>query len=239
MILNNKSLKNIWVAVLFFCGLAFAIYLLKDLLAEGMTRFYQLFTDRDAVKDFIDSFGLAAPLVFIAIQVLQVVFAPIPGEMTGFIGGYLFGASIGFLLSTFALTLGSALNFSIGRYLGRRFVRRLIPDDVLERFDRVLKHQGILISFALFLIPGFPKDYLCFFLGFGAIPFKVFIVLAGFGRMPGTLLLSLQGAFVFKQNYELFALVFCGCLLIALIGYRYRENIYNWVEKINGGDNQL
>ncbi len=236
---NPKPLKKIWVAVIIFCGLAFGIYLLKDYLAEGMTRFYQLFTDRDEVKAFIKSFGLAAPLVFIAIQMLQVVFAPIPGEMTGFIGGYLFGATVGFLLSTFALTLGSALNFFIGRLLGRRYVRRLIPEDALERFDRVLKHQGVLISFILFLIPGFPKDYLCFFLGFGAIPFKVFIVLAGLGRMPGTLLLSLQGAFVFKQNYELFALVFCGSLLAALLGYRYRENIYSWVEKINGIDNQL
>jgi uncharacterized membrane protein YdjX (TVP38/TMEM64 family) len=167
------------------------------------------------------------------IQVLQVIFAPVPGEVTGFIGGYLFGAANGFLFSSLALTVGSGLNFCIGHFLGRRYIRKWIPVDVLERFDRVLKHQGVIVSFILFIIPGFPKDYLCLFLGFSTIPFKVFIALAAIGRMPGTLLLSLQGASVFSQNYGLFALIFGLCLLAAVLGYRYREAVYGWVEKLN------
>jgi uncharacterized membrane protein YdjX (TVP38/TMEM64 family) len=233
MTLNKNFIKPILAAAAAICGLAVAVYFFKDFLVEGVTRYYMMFTDREAVKTFIASFGMAAPLVFVAIQILQVIFAPIPGEMTGFIGGYLFGAAKGFLLSSIALTVGSGLNFSIGRFLGWRYIRKWIPAETLARFDRVLKHQGVIVSFVLFIIPGFPKDYLCLFLGFGAMPFKVFIILAGIGRMPGTLLLSLQGAFVFKQNYGLFALIFGGCLLAAFLGYRYRETVYGWVEKIN------
>ena len=233
MTLNRISIKLIIVAAAVACGLAVIVYFYRDFLGEALTRYYYLFTDREAVKNFITSFGMAAPLVFVMIQILQVIFAPIPGEMTGFIGGYLFGATQGFLLSSFALTVGSWLNFSIGRFLGRRYVRKLIPGDVLERFDRVLKHQGVIVSFILFIIPGFPKDYLCLFLGFSTIPLKILMILAAIGRMPGTLLLSLQGAFVFKQNYWLFALIFGLSLLAAFLGYRYRETVYGWVEKLN------
>ncbi|MEW6673173.1 MAG: VTT domain-containing protein [Thermodesulfobacteriota bacterium] len=233
MIQNRISIKLILVLAGAVCGLAAAVYLYRDFLGEFAVRYYALFTDREAVKNFITSFGVAAPLVFMTIQILQVIFAPIPGEVTGFIGGYLFGAAKGFLFSSLALTAGSWLNFSIGRFLGRRYVRKLIPGDVLERFDRVLKHQGVIVSFILFIIPGFPKDYLCLFLGFSTIPLKILIILAGVGRMPGTLLLSLQGAFVFTQNYWLFAFIFGLCLLAAFLGYRYREGIYGWVEKLN------
>ena len=230
---SRISIKLILAAVVVVCGLIVSIYFYRDFLGEALSRYYTLFTDREAVKNFITSFGMAAPLVFVTIQILQVIFAPIPGEVTGFIGGYLFGATKGFLLSSLALTVGSWLNFCIGRFLGRRYVRRMIPAEVLERFDRVLKHQGVIVSFILFVIPGFPKDYLCLFLGFSTIPLKILMILAAVGRMPGTLLLSLQGAFLFRQNYWLFALILGLCLLAAFLGYLYREAVYGWVEKLN------
>ena len=103
------------------------------------------------------------------IQILQVIFAPVPGEATGFIGGYLFGTIKGFLYSSIALTIGSWINFAIGRFFGERYVRKLIPPAKFEKFDRILKHQGVIIIFFLFVFPGFPKDYLCLFLGLSTL----------------------------------------------------------------------
>ena len=82
--------------------------------------------------------------------------------------------------------MGSWINFAIGRFLGKRFVRRWIPAAKLERFNRLLKRQGIIVLLILFIFPGFPKDYLCLFLGLTAIPRNVFLVIASIGRMPGT-----------------------------------------------------
>ena len=70
--------------------------------------------------------------MFIGIQIAQVIAAPVPGEATGFIGGYIFGTLTGFIYSTIGLTIGSLINFGIGRLLGERFVRRLISN---ERFQ--------------------------------------------------------------------------------------------------------
>ncbi|MGD1967506.1 MAG: TVP38/TMEM64 family protein [Desulfobacterales bacterium] len=194
---------------------------------------YELLSDREQIRDLISSFGPSAPPVFIMIQILQVMFAPVPGEATGFIGGYLFGTLPGFIYSSIGLTVGSWLNFMIGRFLGWRFVRKLIPAHQFAKINAMLKRQGIVIVFVLFLIPGFPKDYLCLALGLTTLPFKLFISMAAIGRMPGTFALSLQGAFLYEQNYVLLGVVMVVCLLLALLCYVYRERIYIWAEKLN------
>ncbi|MEJ2656327.1 MAG: VTT domain-containing protein, partial [Desulfobacterales bacterium] len=197
----------ILIAAAFVCVLFLTGYINRQYVLEKADYFYHLFSDRDQIRAFVASFGRGAPIIFIIIQILQVVFAPIPGEATGFIGGFLFGAAKGFVYSTIGLTVGSFINFSIGRFLGRRYVRKLIPEAKLDRLDKMVRRQGAIVLFILFVIPGFPKDYLCLFLGLSTMPLKIFLIIVGIGRMPGTLMLSLQGAYLFEHKYGLFALI--------------------------------
>jgi uncharacterized membrane protein YdjX (TVP38/TMEM64 family) len=230
---TNKNIQKI-IAVVVLCILFVLGYLYRIPLWEKVTYYSDIFTDREQIKAFVTSFGTGAPVVFIIIQILQVLLAPFPGEATGFIGGFLFGATKGFLYSSIGLTVGSLINFSIGRFLGKRFVRKLIPPAQLERMDNLVKHQGVIVLFALFVFPGFPKDYLCLFLGLSAMPLKIFIILTAIGRMPGTLMLSLQGSYIFEQSYGWFALIVSVCLILIFLAYRYREGLYRWIEKFNG-----
>lgn len=216
------------------CVVLFLLFWYWEPIVHALKESYTFLGDRDRIAEYVATFGNGAPVAFMAIQILQVIFAPIPGEATGFIGGYLFGAFAGCFYSTIALTIGSWINFSIGRMLGKRWVRKIIAPAKLEKFDHLLRHQGILVVFLLFLFPGFPKDYLCLFLGVSTIPMRVFLLMAFIGRIPGTLMLSLQGDLVFEKNYLIFCLVVAINLLIVYLGYRYRESIYRWIEKING-----
>jgi uncharacterized membrane protein YdjX (TVP38/TMEM64 family) len=206
----------------------------SDALVRWLTKAYTLLSDREQVSALIRFFGPGAPLVFMALQILQVLVAPVPGEMTGFLGGYLFGALQGFFYSTIALSLGSMLNFGIGRALGERYVRRWIPRDKFARYDLLLRRKGLLIIFSLFVFPGFPKDWLCFFLGISTMPLRVFVFLAAVGRIPGTLLLSLQGHYLFEQNYFLLGGLLALGLFVVLVAFYYRDRLYEWAERING-----
>jgi len=221
--------------VLFGAGLllVFLVIIFHDPLWQATVRLGESLSNREEIQAFISRFGVLAPFVFIIVQFLQVILAPIPGEATGFIGGYLFGTLKGFVLSSIALALGSWVNFLIGRFLGRRYVRKLIPRDKLKRFDTFIKRQGVLVLSVLFIFPGFPKDYLCLFLGLTALPLKVFVLISAFGRMPGTFMLSLQGASLYEGNYLTFAVLAGICLIVALVVYRFRERIYGRVEKMN------
>jgi uncharacterized membrane protein YdjX (TVP38/TMEM64 family) len=218
------------LALIIFAAIA-CIY--RVALWDGLTQFYQLISNRESIRNFVGSFGSGAPFIFMGIQILQVIFAPVPGEATGFIGGYLFGAIKGFIYSSIALAIGSWINFAIGRFLGERYVRKMVPEAKFNKFDRTIKRQGIVVLFILFLFPGFPKDYLCLFLGLSTLPLKIFLIMASVGRMPGTFILSLQGAYLFERNYLLLGVITGACLVVALLAYRYRESLYQWVEKMN------
>jgi len=228
-----KKTTAIWLAA------AAALLLLLGILASTPAvwaearRWYGLVTDREWLRAAVESRGWAAPFVFIGIQIAQVIAAPVPGEATGFIGGYIFGTLTGFIYSTIGLTIGSLINFGIGRLLGERFVRRLVSKERFQRIDRLINRQGIIALFVMFAIPGFPKDYLCLALGLSTLPVKLFALMTCVGRMPGTLMLSLQGSALYDRSYGLLAGVAGACLVLVLLAYRYREALYRWVEKMN------
>jgi len=140
------------------CGLSLLIFYFRAPLWHKLEQFYTLLADRERTAQFVATFGEGAPVVFMLIQIFQVIFAPIPGEATGFIGGYLFGAVKGFIYSSIALAIGSWINFCIGRFLGKRYIRKLIPVKYLARFDNLLRREGAILVFILFVFPGFPKD---------------------------------------------------------------------------------
>jgi uncharacterized membrane protein YdjX (TVP38/TMEM64 family) len=95
----------------------------------------------------------------------------------------------------------------------------------------MVQYKGILVIFIFFLIPGFPKDYLCMFLGLTTLPARVFFVLSTVGRMPGTLALSLQGASIFEKDYLFFVMVTALSLLFALVCYLARDPLYRWISR--------
>jgi uncharacterized membrane protein YdjX (TVP38/TMEM64 family) len=225
----NKFKIPIILALIVF---GFVVFWFRIPIWEKITDLYRLFSDREKIRLLISSFGTSAPPVFMLVQILQVVFAPVPGEATGFIGGYLFGTLPGFIYSSIGLTVGSWLNFVIGRFVGERYVRKRIPAHQFQKIDGLVKRQGVIVLFILFLFPGFPKDYLCLALGVSTLPMKIFILLAAIGRMPGTFALSLQGEFLYEQNYVLLGVMIAACLILALVCYGYREKIYLWTEKI-------
>jgi uncharacterized membrane protein YdjX (TVP38/TMEM64 family) len=226
---SNKFRIPIILALILF---GFVGFWFRIPIWEKITDLYRLFSDREQIRLLISSFGTSAPPVFMLVQILQVIFAPVPGEATGFIGGYLFGTLPGFIYSSIGLTVGSWLNFVIGRFLGERYVRKRIPVHQFQKIDGLVKRQGVILLFILFLFPGFPKDYLCLALGVSTLPMKIFILLAGIGRMPGTFALSLQGEFLYEQNYVLLGVMFAACLILAVLCYGYREKLYLWIERV-------
>jgi uncharacterized membrane protein YdjX (TVP38/TMEM64 family) len=207
-------------------------------LAQRVTMWYGLVKDPGQVRTLLRGWGpIGAPLAFIGIQVLQVIFAPFPGEASGFVGGYVFGTFPGFVYSSIGLTTGSLINFILARILGRRYVRKWVPAHYLSRFDSLAKRQGAIVFFLFFVVPGFPKDYLCIFLGLTNLSARVFILMAAIGRMPGTLLLSLQGAQVFHKDYPTLILLMALSLAFLIPAYCFRERIYAWIDRLNPANN--
>lgn len=150
-------------------------------------------TDPMWVRARIDGYGWYAPVVFVAIQTLQVVFAPIPGQVLGGVGGFLFGSAPGVVYSMFGVLLGSSLVFLASRRLGRPYVERVITPKTLTQWDNFVKKKGVYGLFLLFLLPTFPDDMLCFVAGLSEIRLRTFLVLVLVGRTPSFVLVSYAG----------------------------------------------
>ena len=185
----------------------------------------ELFLNEEKLKNFIQSLGPFGVVGFVLLQAFQVVTAPIPGELTGLLGGYLYGTFLGMVLSTIGLTLGSVIAFILGRIFGKPFIERVVDPTVLNKFDYLLHHKGTFLIFFLFLIPGFPKDYLSYFLGLSRLSLLEFTVIAGVGRLLGTVLLSLGGDYLRHHEYEKFLRLAGIAVVVMVIVWLFKDKI--------------
>jgi len=126
-----------------------------------------LYLDRIFLKTTLRKWGVLAPVIFITLQALQVIIAPIPGEITGILGGYLSvngsGSSIPPSVDRrFVPPSGSALGWRPLRAHPRQ------PRDVGEaRLHR--EAEGAILCSSL-PHSRLPKDMVCYLFGMSPMP---------------------------------------------------------------------
>ena len=229
---RNRRKAALWLALV--CALiGLGVWVFWDPVKNYSQELYQLVVDREVFRQTIESYGIWAPLVFVAFQVFQVVVSPIPGELVGTAGGYTFGWFPSLVYSTLGLTIGSWINFYLARVLGRSFVERMVSPAFLAKIGKLMERQGLITAFIFFTVPGFPKDYMCYVLGVTPMSWRVFLVISALGRIPGTLMLSIQGALVFHEQYWTFGLMAAISLIFILAVVLWRERIYQALAKLD------
>lgn len=182
-------------------------------------------------RQWQNGLGPWVPAAFVLVHAFQVVAAPIAGEVTGILAGFLFGVYAGFFYSMVGLILGSCLDFYLGKWLEKYFLHKVIPAEILENFGFLLRKEGRLIAFLLFLLPGFPKDFLCYFLGMTPMTFRAFLVVMAAGRAPATWMLALQGAQIARANYPFFWGLTGATGILLLVLYACRKRRYEWIRR--------
>lgn len=222
---DKKTVLLILLAVAVMGAMAYALY---------VTGMFDLLTDKKRLLQFIKENNRHAATLFIGLQIVQVVAAPLPGEVTGFVGGILFGPMWGVVYSTIGLTIGSWIAFMLARLLGRPIVERLASRELIERYDYVMKHKGLLLAFLMFLIPGFPKDILCYILGLGHMNQRDFLLVSASGRLLGTVLLTMGGTFFRDEHYAALFTIVGVSLLIILLAMMYHDRLERMLRRISG-----
>jgi len=212
------------------------ILLLLALLLFGVFVFfhydlYRLFFSRRKLTYFVNSFGPLSVVIFIGLQILQVLIAPIPGEISGFIGGYLYGPVLGTLYSTIGLAVGSWLAFLLARWLGLPFVEKIITPEIIQKYDYFMEHRGIPVTFVLFLIPGFPKDALSYIVGLSRMRATTFLILCTAGRLLGTIMLSASGNYARNGHNTAMVAILGISILVTLLAWYYHEALLNMLRK--------
>nr|WP_272904868.1 TVP38/TMEM64 family protein [Halobacterium sp. TGN-42-S1] len=181
--------------------------------------------DPRAVREWVRSFGTLAPVAFVALQATQVVVAPVPGQVLGFAGGYLFGATTGTALSLAGATIGSVVVFVAARRLGRPFVEDVLDPEVLSTFDDLVARGGPLVLFLVFLLPGLPDDAICLLAGLTTIPIWQLTVVSLVGRLPGYFLTAYAGDRAAASSFTETAVLLAALTLVAGVAYVWRDAV--------------
>ena len=207
---------------------AVAIFLLFCL---GVTVFIgppmvKLARQPDVFRDWVDSFGIWGRLVFVAMVVLQVIVALIPGEPLELAAGYAFGAVEGTVLSLLGILIGSWIVFGAVRVFGRKLLEVFFADREIRRLS-FLKDpkKARVMAFILMTIPGTPKDLLSYFAGLTPLSTPQWLGTVAIARIPSLVSSTVSGAAAGEKDYLLAAIVLGLTLLASTLGILYYRKI--------------
>lgn len=170
-------------------------------------------------RRWIKSFGVFSSIVYMLIVLLQVVIAIIPGEPLEIVGGYAFGFFEGTILCLIAGTIGSLIVFLLVKKFGMRFVCLFFSKEKIDKikFLRYSPKRDI-IFMILFIIPGTPKDMLCYFAGITDMKISVWLFICSLGRIPSVITSTIGGDALGTKDYLYAIIAFGVTILISLSG---------------------
>lgn len=225
-----RDIKRIFSVVMFpllIVMILVAVFVFHDFL-------WDMFSSADRFRAEVETAGPSAPLLFIGLQILQVVVFIIPGEIPQIAGGFLFGIWLGTVYSMVGISIGSALNYWLGRALGTRFVQAVFGKEKSERFIGIATSPRSLVAFfLLFLIPGIPKDSLCYVGGVARLRFGFFMLLSISGRLPALFGSVLMGNAAADRRWPLAVGILSAAVVLFFLGLIFRERLHGIIENLS------
>ena len=196
---------------------------------------WNAFGSRNALEELLGPWG---PGAIIVAEILQVLLAPIPGQVVGIVAGYLYGVFWGTVLSMVGLILGTLMAIWLARRLGRPLLERIAGAELLERIDGYARRRGALAFFLIFLFPFLPDDVCCFIAGLTPLRIGELVLVAIIGRAPGVIVSTLIGAKAKDLTWPQLAVVGGIGVILAILFARYQRKLeqamFRLLDRITG-----
>ncbi len=164
-----------------------------------------IFSSPEALQIYILQFGMIAPIIFILLQITQVVFPVIPGGLTCAAGVLCFGPVWGFVYNYISIGIGSCINFLLIRKFGKPLLIRLSSQKLYDKYVGWLdkgEHFDKWFALAIFL-PVAPDDFLCMLAGLTKMTFKKFAAIIAVCKPCSIFLYSMGISAIFTELLKL------------------------------------
>ena len=205
------------------------------------TGFLELVQDPERYKQYLETSGEWMVAVYILLQYLQVVLLPIPTFVSTAAGVALFGPVKAMFYSLIGVTLGSFTGFFIGRVLGEKAAAWMVGKETLEKWQEKLKGKDNLVLTAMFLLPVFPDDVLCFIAGLSSMSNLYFAVMIIVSRIIGISTTCFSVGFIpFDTWWGILIWIGLAAIVITvfIVLYKNVDKLSAWIEKVFGTKNQ-
>ena len=134
------------------------------------------------VRDWVDSLGPLAPLLFIAVSA---ALTPLmfPGPLLAGASGLLFGTALGFPVSLTSAVLGASIAFLISRSLAPDAVEQLAGPR-LQALEELVSRRGFVSVLYARIAPGVPYTLVNYAAGLTPIALRSFVAATAIGVAP-------------------------------------------------------
>nr|OTP53175.1 hypothetical protein A5881_000072 [Enterococcus termitis] len=152
-----------------------------------------VFKDVDALRGLVGDSVILGPVLFILVQIVQVVIPIIPGGISCAAGVLIFGPLAGFIYNYVGIAIGSVIIFMLGRQYGKPFILSLVSDKTYNKYIGWLDNEKRferLFALAIFL-PIAPDDALCLMAGLTKMSLKKFTLIIILAKPASIFLYSL------------------------------------------------
>ena len=165
---KNKSDFKIITIIITTLIIIFLLYCLK----KGF------FSSPELIVKRVEKFGVLGPVIFLLLQIVQVVLPIIPGGASCLAGVLLFGSIYGFIYNYVGMITGSTIVFLLARKYGIKFVKKICDEEKVDKYVGYIRKKKFEKVFIIcILLPGFPDDLLCYVAGVSKLTLRRFLMI--------------------------------------------------------------
>lgn len=184
------------------------------------------------VESFFDEYKTQSILVYIIVQILQIVICIIPGQWLQFAAGYMYGFWLGYLWSLIGAFLGTVITYYIARILGTDAMHLIFGEERIKKMlDKLNSKKAVILVFIVYLIPGLPKDLCSYVAGISRMKLKPFLIISLIGRTPGMMGSLLIGRQVEIGGYTSAVIIGVIAVILCVLGIKFRNKITDFLDK--------
>lgn len=207
------------------CIPAYILIFQRDVIAH--------FRSYDDILAYMSQFKAGSVFVYFGAQILQIMISVLPGQVFQFVAGSLFGFLPGLVYSIIGAFMGSTITYFLAKFLGEDAMLLLFGEDKMNYYvERLNSERAYIIVFLIYLIPGLPKDLVCYAAGVSDMKYKAFIIISTVGRIPGMCGSLLFGALYIQKSYTGMIIIAVIVTIILVLCFIFRKRLKGTIDKI-------
>lgn len=193
----------------------------------------EYFRSLEALNAFLDRYHTTGIFVYLFLQILQILVPVIPGQAMQLAAGYMYILPLALFLTILGIALGTIISFTMSRILGYDAMVLFFGQDRMDEYVvKLNSKRACLVIFLLYLMPGFPKDFICFAAGVSRIRLIPFLVLSVVGRIPALTLSLVIGRMTRAGSYTGAIVVCVVAVVLFLVCIWKRQAVMDFSDRI-------